>query len=91
MEAAAAAAELSDDDIDQLLEQGLSRADALAALLLADGDVDDAIVRATTCLDVGGCAAVWIRMHAPQQARRGTDAQQQQQQEVREPCIMIAS
>lgn len=73
LEAAAAATQLSDDDIDILQSQGLARRDALAALLLADGDVDEALVRATTCCDIGGCAKVW------RDANEAADRQQQQQ------------
>jgi hypothetical protein len=51
--------------------QGLTRADSLAALLLAaedgcvDGYVEDALMRAATCMDIGGCAKLWREQHAP--------------------------
>lgn len=43
-------------------QQGLSRADALAALLLEEGSAEEALVRAVTCQELGGAAKVWADM-----------------------------
>jgi hypothetical protein len=73
------------------LLQGLSRADALAALLLAaedGGNVEGALMRAATCMDLGSCAKLWREQHAPppevvdlQDAAAAEDAARQAQQE----------
>jgi hypothetical protein len=79
-----------------LVLQGLARADAQAALLLAaedgnaagDGIVEDALMRAATCMDLGGCAQLWREQHAPppdvvdlQDEAAAEDAAQWEQQE----------
>jgi hypothetical protein len=71
--------------------QGLARADALAALLLAAEDgscVEDALMRAATCMDLGGCAKLWREQHGPppevvdlQDDAAAEDAARQAQQE----------
>lgn len=81
------------------LLQGLTRDDAQAALLLAaadstpghssspvEGRLEDALLRAATCMDVGGCAKLWRDQHAPPPAvvdlrDEAADAAQQEQQE----------
>lgn len=52
--------------------QGLTRADAQAALLLAaeegaagEEKVEDALLAAVRCLSLGGCAMVWRAQHLP--------------------------
>lgn len=59
LELAAAAAGLAPEHVSVLTQQGLSRADALAALLMGDGGVDDALECAFNCQDLGGAANVW--------------------------------
>lgn len=60
LEQAAAEAQLPDEDVMLLTAQGLSYRDAVAALLLAGGDVDQAVVTAMEMMDSGGCAEVWM-------------------------------
>lgn len=45
-----------------LTSQGLSRADALAALLMGNGSTDEAMDCAFNCQDIGGAAKVWSDM-----------------------------
>ncbi|WIA19343.1 hypothetical protein OEZ85_003974 [Tetradesmus obliquus] len=99
LEAAAAAAQVDEADVQLLMGQGLTRDDAQAALLLAaadstpghssspvEGRLEDALLRAATCMDVGGCAKLWRDQHAPPPAvvdlrDEAADAAQQEQQE----------
>jgi hypothetical protein len=62
LEAAAKSAKLSDSDVAALRQQGLSRDDAMAALLLSGqgGSADDAAVTAATCMEAGGAFKVWM-------------------------------
>lgn len=69
LEAAAAAAGVDEGSVGLMQQQGLSRADALAALLLEEGSADEALVRAVTCQELGGAAKVWADM----QPARGLD------------------
>lgn len=80
LEAAAAAQQLSQAAIDMLLSQGLSLQDALAALLLAEGDVEEALMRATMCLELGGTAKMWRDMQPVEVL--DVDAANRQQEEV---------
>jgi hypothetical protein len=58
-------ADLDQDDIAELCEQGLCYDDAVAALLLSEGDVEEALVRAATCAELGGAAKTWLEMTQP--------------------------
>lgn len=67
LEATANQRRLKSRHISMLTSQGLSHADALGALLLADGDPDGALVQAACCVDSGGAAKVWREVfHHPQ-------------------------
>ena len=69
LELAAAAAGVDEGNIALLTQQGLSRADAVAALLLElqDGaSGGDPLLRAVTCMDLGGAAKVWADMQPAQ-------------------------
>jgi hypothetical protein len=61
IEAAAKDASLPDSDVAALQQQGLSRGDAVAALLLAGpgSSADDALLLAATCMEAGGAHKVW--------------------------------
>lgn len=67
LEAAAAAAGLDPDAVSALTQQGLSRADALAALLMGGGSADGALEAAFNCQDLGGAAQVWADTMQPRQ------------------------
>jgi hypothetical protein len=49
-------------DVSMLTQQGLSRADALAAMLMGGGSADGALDCAFNCQDLGGAAKVWADM-----------------------------
>jgi hypothetical protein len=53
LETAAAAAGLDPQAVSALTQQGLSRADALAALLMGGGSADQALEAAFNCQDLG--------------------------------------
>lgn len=62
LEIAARGKSVDEADVSMLTQQGLSRADALAALLMGGGSTDDALDCAFNCQDLGGAAKVWTDM-----------------------------
>eukprot|EP00775_Hariotina_reticulata_P008971 gene8971-9146_t len=77
-------AQLDPNDIGELSNQGLSYEDAAAALLLSEGDVEEALVRAATCTELGGAAKAWQEMRhldkPSQDGRKGSSSSSSQQQ-----------
>lgn len=66
LEQAAADLGIGDHLTAALTQQGLSRADALAALVMQEGDVEEALMAAATYMDMGGAAKVWDDMQPVQ-------------------------